>query len=125
MVGRRAKVEVWLAILRDMVCHMKTTVEIADPLLREAKREAGATGTTLRELIEMGLRRVLEDRSRARSQPVVVADGRVGGDGVQPGIREGDARQLRALANAGRGGIPNGVAAIDEHLRGAWESDPE
>lgn len=104
---------------------MKTTVEIADPLLREAKREAGETGTTLRELIEMGLRRVLEDRRRGRKTPFELADGRVGGHGVRPGVREADPRQLRALANAGRGGIPEDIAAIDDYIRDAWRAEPE
>jgi hypothetical protein len=44
---------------------VKTTVEIADPLLERARRHAQRTGQPLRALIEEGLRLVLRD-SQAR-----------------------------------------------------------
>ncbi|OFW09293.1 MAG: hypothetical protein A3H96_16870 [Acidobacteria bacterium RIFCSPLOWO2_02_FULL_67_36] len=44
---------------------MKTTIELSDAALREAKRVADREGTSLRALLEEGLRRVLADR-RAR-----------------------------------------------------------
>jgi hypothetical protein len=40
---------------------MKTTVEIADPLLHEVRRLAARQGVTLRTLIERGLYRVIAD----------------------------------------------------------------
>lgn len=40
---------------------IKTTVEIADALLDEAKRVAAERETTLRSLIQEGLRKVLEE----------------------------------------------------------------
>jgi hypothetical protein len=49
-----------------MGAHMKTTIEITDDLLTRAKRIAQRDGTTLRELVEDGLRRTL----REREQPV-------------------------------------------------------
>lgn len=54
-----------IPISHDMVSHMKTTIEIADALLDQARKEARRTGTTMKELIEQGLRQVLKDRRRA------------------------------------------------------------
>jgi hypothetical protein len=42
---------------------MKTTIEIADPLFTRAKAAAERGHTTLRALVEEGLRRVLADRA--------------------------------------------------------------
>ena len=44
---------------------MKTTIDIADPLLARAKRHARKTGKPLRVLIEEGIRRVLDDQPAA------------------------------------------------------------
>jgi putative antitoxin of VapBC-like toxin-antitoxin system len=46
---------------------MKTTIELSDAALQEAKRVAVRDGTTLRALIEEGLRRVLADRRGRRA----------------------------------------------------------
>jgi predicted component of type VI protein secretion system len=47
---------------------MKTTIEVPDDLYRQAKAEAALQGRKLRELVEEGLRLVLEARRRrARS----------------------------------------------------------
>ena len=42
----------------------KTTLEIPDPLLRDAKKLAASEGTTLRALVEQGLRKVVADTRR-------------------------------------------------------------
>jgi hypothetical protein len=39
-------------------CSMKTTLDIPDPLLREARTVAARERTTLRALVEQGLRRL-------------------------------------------------------------------
>ena len=47
----------------SMVPHMKTTIDIASPILRRAKRVAGEEGVTLRELAEEGLEMALQKRA--------------------------------------------------------------
>ncbi|WP_179137890.1 type II toxin-antitoxin system VapB family antitoxin, partial [Candidatus Entotheonella palauensis] len=43
---------------------MKTTVEIADALLEEVKKVAAQEHTTVRALVEEGLRQVIENRQQ-------------------------------------------------------------
>jgi hypothetical protein len=50
-----------------MGTHMKTTVDIADSLLAEAKQTAAQRNTTLRALIEEGLELVLRHDSETTS----------------------------------------------------------
>jgi hypothetical protein len=80
---------------------MKTTVEISDPILSKAKRIAADEGTTVKALIEEGLRRVLEDRRKGGKFRLRKAS--VGGKGVKPPLTEGDWEALRELAYEGRG----------------------
>lgn len=80
---------------------MKTTVEIADALFEEAKRVSAARRTTLRALIEEGLRRVLEEqRSRGGFRLRRVA---VGGRGLRPEVEEGSWERIREEIYKGRG----------------------
>ena len=41
---------------------MKTTLDIPDPLLREARKIAVRERTTLRALVEQGLRKIISER---------------------------------------------------------------
>lgn len=84
-----------------MVSHMKTTIELPDSLLTAAKTAAAKDHTTLRALIEQGLRIVLARRkSKTR---FLIRDGSVDGDGLQPDIQEGDWGCIRDRIYEGRG----------------------
>ena len=82
-----------------MVAHMKTTIEIPDALLKEAKEVAAARGTTLKELVATGLHAVVHDaRSPAR---VSYRRHTVAGNGLQPGVSAGNWETIRSLAYEG------------------------
>ena len=80
---------------------MKTTVEISDALLEEAKRIASRESSTLRELIEEGLRRSLDERKKRKSFRLRRASFR--GKGLQAGVSP-EWNQLREAVYKGRGG---------------------
>ena len=86
-----------------MGTHMKTTMEISDPLLEEAKRVAARESTTLRELVETGLRMVLQQR-RGRQPRFGLRDARVDGRGLRPEFRDAGWDRVRDAAYEGRGG---------------------
>src|ERR1051326_8665456 len=91
---------------------MKTTVEIADPLFEEAKREADTSGCTLRDLIELGLRAELDRRKQRK--PFKLRDASVKGEPV-PGMRW-DWRSLCAYEHIGKPGYPDTIEGINEML---------
>ncbi len=80
---------------------MKTTIEIADALLREARKLAAREGVTLRALVERGLHRVLAD---AKRPPFRMRDGSFKGNGLQPEVRHMSWEQLLDMSYEGRGG---------------------
>lgn len=86
----------------DMVAHMKTTIEISDPLFEKAKRAAARERTTVRALVERGLRRVLEERAPRRGFRLRSASFK--GRGLQPAAAGLGWRRIRELAYEGRGG---------------------
>jgi len=81
---------------------MKTTVEIPDTLLKEAKKLASTKGTTVRALIEEGLRRVIDERKRAGDFRLRKATFK--GKGIQPHLGGSSWERIRDLAYEGRGG---------------------
>lgn len=84
-----------------MVVCMKTTVEIADALLEDARRTAEKGGTTVRALIEEGLRLVL--KSRRKGGPFRLRQGAFAGKGLHPDIKEGDWDEIRRRLYENRG----------------------
>ena len=82
---------------------MKTTVDIADPLLERAREIALRDGETLRSLIEKGLSKELADRSR-KPKPFKLRQVTFGGDGLRPEVAHLSAHELIYLSYEGRGG---------------------
>lgn len=76
---------------------MKTTVEIADSLLAEARKLAVARSTTLRQIIEEGLRNVIETKP---AQPFRLRDGSFGRRGMR---RKMTWEEIREESYQGRG----------------------
>ncbi len=81
---------------------MKTTIDIADPLFLQAKRIASERSTTLKEVFETALRRFFE-QEKTRVSSFKLQEASVGGNGVQPGVQEGDWAEIRHLLYEGRG----------------------
>ncbi len=73
---------------------MKTTIDLNEALFRETKRVASKRGTTMRAMIEQGLRWVLDQEA---PKPFVWKHIPFKGEGLQPGQREGDWAQVREL----------------------------
>ena len=70
-----------------MVTHMKTTVDIANDLLLRAKELAQKEQITLRQLIEEGLREML-DRASRNKKKLVVKTVVFTGKGLQPEFKD-------------------------------------
>jgi len=81
---------------------MKTTIDISDPLLREAQKIAARDRTTLRALVEQGLRKIIAERKAAR--PFRLRKVTFKGQGLVPELRDADWDKIRDLAYEGRGG---------------------
>ena len=85
----------------DMEVQMKTTIEISDPLLREARKLAASEGVTLRALVARGLLSCrIGDEAR---HPVQAARASFEGEGQQGDCREASWDRVRDLAYEGRG----------------------
>jgi len=85
-----------------MVSHMKTTIQIPDALFAEARQVAQRERTTLRALVEQGLRRVIAERKRRGGFRLRKATFK--GRGVQPHLAGASWDQIRELSYEGRGG---------------------
>jgi len=81
---------------------MKTTIEISDSLLDEAKRLAAKEGTTVRAYVEQGLRRIVAERKRRGLFRLRKATFK--GKGLQPGVQDATWERIREAIYQGRGG---------------------
>jgi predicted transcriptional regulator len=81
---------------------MKVTIELPDSLVREAERLAAERGTSLRALVEQGLRQVV-DRQR-RAGDFVLRDASVGGRGMRPEWQDAGWDRLREEVHRGASG---------------------
>jgi hypothetical protein len=79
-----------------MVLRVKTTVDIAELMLRQAKLIAAREGTTLRALVEEGLRHVIDERAKEKTG-FRLRDGRYGSGGGAPGIDVNDWMSMKHL----------------------------
>ena len=85
-----------------MVDHMKTTIQISDSLFEEARKIAHRERTTLKALVEQGLRRIISERKRRngfRLRKVTF-----NGQGMQRPLAGASWEHIRELSYEGRGG---------------------
>lgn len=81
----------------------KTTIEIPDALLAEAKELAARERTTLRALVEAGLRSVIDRRRHGRDARFRLRDASVGGSGLRPEFHDAPWERIRDATYDGRG----------------------
>jgi predicted transcriptional regulator len=79
---------------------MKTTVELPDELLLEAQQIARAEGTTLKSVLEEGLRATIARYHRA--QHFALRDASVGGQGLRPEVAQAGWASIRELSYGDR-----------------------
>jgi hypothetical protein len=97
---------------------MRVTVEISDPLLREAQEVAEREGVSLQELVEVSLSEAIGMRMSARFR---LRDGSFkGGKGLHPDVQHLDWQQIRDLSYGDRGGtfVVPGVKPSPRKARG-------
>ncbi len=80
---------------------MKTTVEITDSLLDQARKLAAREGVTLRTLLERGLHRVIAESKRGA--PFKLRGASFKGEGLQPEFHDASWEKVRDLVYKDRG----------------------
>lgn len=85
-----------------MASHMKTTIHIADSLFDEAKKVAQQDRTTLRALVEEGLRKVLRDRGERRPGGFKLRPASFKGQGLNPGLEGAEWARILDISYEGR-----------------------
>ena len=81
---------------------MKTTVEISDALLRDARKLAAREGLTLRTLMERGLRQVVAESNQGKAA-FKLRSASFKGRGLQVEVRRASWAKIRDLAYEDRG----------------------
>jgi len=88
-----------------MGTHMKTTIELPDPLFKQARRYAEAHHITMKALMEQGLRTVLT-QAQAEAKPFRLRDASVEGTKLSPEFHNAGWEQIRDIiydSGEGRG----------------------
>lgn len=86
-----------------MVSRMKTTIHIPDSLFQDARQLARREHTTLKALVEQGLRLVLAER-RMGTGSFHLRKVTFKGKGLHPPLAAASWEQIRELSYEGRGG---------------------
>ncbi|MBM4277769.1 MAG: DUF2191 domain-containing protein [Deltaproteobacteria bacterium] len=81
---------------------MKTSIQIPNSLFEEARKLAHRERTTLRALVEEGLRRIISDRKQHSAFRLRKATFK--GNGIQPHLADASWDRIRELSYEGRGG---------------------
>ena len=81
---------------------MKTTVNIPDTLMKEARKIANQERTTIKALIEEGLRLTIESRKHNRKFRLRKASFK--GNGLQPDVAGASWEHIRDISYGERGG---------------------
>ncbi|MGH7233708.1 MAG: type II toxin-antitoxin system VapB family antitoxin [Nitrospiraceae bacterium] len=81
---------------------MKTTIQIPDSLFEEARKLAHRERTTLKALVEQGLRRIVSERKRRNGFHLRKVTFK--GQGLQPHLAGASWEHIRELSYEGRGG---------------------
>jgi len=81
---------------------MKTTIQIPDSLLKEARKLATEEHTTLKALMEEGLRRIISEHRRRGAFKLRKSTFR--GSGLQPHLEGATWERIRDISYEGRGG---------------------
>jgi putative antitoxin of VapBC-like toxin-antitoxin system len=82
---------------------VKTTLDISDPLFAEAKALATEKGTTLRALVEEGLRQVVAGARTSKRFRLRDAAFKAKGRGLRPEYATAGWERIRRAAYEGRG----------------------
>ena len=80
----------------------RTPVRLPDDLIRRAKRKAAAEGRSLTELIEEGLRRVVNERATTNKPNRILPPVSAATGGLMPGIDLNESSVLQELDDMDR-----------------------